>query len=249
MTCEKGKAVTSVNVIGVAKADFDTVGFGLTIEGLGKNGAAAKDAARPAIDAVRNLLEALKADGVAIDDKSVESALTVSQRMEYNRTTGEQKKAGYTAAFTLSFQSSSVDRASEVHDRLTMIGNVEAASPDFRIKDLAGLHKLALADAHAKATERLNNECAVFGLEPGSLRVLSWGAQYDDRQSAGPQAMKVGVMAAASAAPESPIEINAGEAVVQVRLTVNYGVKQASSKPAARPARRSPTARSASASR
>ncbi|HTK04444.1 MAG TPA: SIMPL domain-containing protein [Candidatus Eisenbacteria bacterium] len=223
-------SLTSVSALGVALADYDTAIFSITVEGRGKNGPAAKTAARPAIDALNACLKALEKDGVAIARDELTADLSVGVEQEYDHSARRNKRIGYLATYALSFKSESVDRASEVFDKLSSIEGCEVQSPDFRVKDIQGLQKSAFADAWAKVQQRFSDECESLGLKRGDYALATYQTRYDESESAGPRPMRA---MAAMASAESvggggppPVDIKAGKSTVKVTLTATFASKE-----------------------
>lgn len=222
--------LTAVTALGVAIADYDAAIFSVTIEGRGKNGAAAKDAARPAIDALNSALQALEKTGFRIDREELTADLTVGVEQEYDHQARRNKRIGYLATYALSFKTESVDRASEAFDKLSSVEGCQVQSPDFRVKDISGLQKQAFKDAWDKVQARFTAECESLGLSPGDYKLGTYATRYDESESAGPRPMRA---MAAMASAESvggggppPVDIKAGKSTVKVTLTVNYAAKE-----------------------
>lgn len=222
--------LTSVSALGVAAADYDTAIFTVTVEGRGKNGSAAKEAARPAIDALNACLKALEKSGVSVARDELTADLSVGVEQEYDHSARRNKRIGYLATYALSFKSETVDRASEVFDKLSSIEGCEVQSPDFRVKDIAGLQKEAFKDAFAKVERRFADECEALGLKRGEYALASYQTRYDDSESAGPRPMRA---MAAMASAESvggggppPVDIKAGKSTIKVTLTASFAAKE-----------------------
>ncbi len=229
--------LTSVSDTGVAEADYDVVRFSVTIEGKGKTGPAAKENARAGIDATTATIKALEADGVNVDRDRLKASLSVNAHQKYDRQSGEHKKDGYLATYTVTFSSTSVDKASDIQDKLTSIPDAQVAPPDFKILDLAGLQRKALIDAKAKVDRRFDDQCAVLGVRETDCALASWDVRYDDSESAGARPMRA-AMAMESVAHDGggppPVEIKAGKARVKATLTITYQRKSSSRKSSAK---------------
>jgi uncharacterized protein YggE len=231
------QALTNVSAVGVAEADYDVVRFCVTIEGKGKTGPAAKEDARKGIDATTAAIKALEDDGINVDRDRLKASLSVNAHQKYDRASGEHKKDGYLATYTVTFSSTSVDKASDIQDRLTSIADAQVAAPDFKILDLAGLQRKALIDAKAKVDQRFDDQCAVLGIRETDCSLASYDVRYDDSESAGARPMRA--LALMSASHESvggggppPVEIKAGKARVKATLTVSYQRRTSSRKAA-----------------
>lgn len=220
------QSLTSVSALGVALADYDTAIFSLSVEGRGKSGPKAKDAARPAINALNAALKALEKEGVAIDRDALTTELSVNPETEYDRQNNRQKRVGYLATYALSFKTETVDRASEIFDRLSSIEGVQADSPDFRVKDAAALQKAAFADAKAKIDRRFADECEALGITASDCALASYQTRYDESESAGARPMRAMAMAASAAPDSAPVEIKAGKACIKVTVTATYDRKR-----------------------
>jgi uncharacterized protein YggE len=214
--------LTTSNVTGVATAQYDTVIYTCNVRGEGKTGPKAKEAARPAIDALEATLKKLEASGVKIDVAGLRAEPQVQPAYDYDANR-RQVPRGYTASYVLTFQSDSVDRVSEVHDQLTEIVGVSADTPNFKVKNLTKLHSKALRDARSKRDARFKDECAAFGLNPDDYCMDSYLPSYDESESAGPEAFGARVaMAASGGSARSPVKVKAGRSTVTVRLQTSY---------------------------
>lgn len=220
------RSLTAVNATGVAIADYDTALFTVTVEGRGKTGPKAKDAARTTINGLTACLAALEKEGVQIAKDEMTTDLTVGEEKTYDRNSGQQKSAGYLATYSLQFKTESVDRASEIFDKLSSVEGAQVQSPDFRVKDIAALQKEALKDAKAKADRKFQDECEILGLDKSNYELVTYQARYDESESAGARPMRA---MAAMASPESvggggppPVDIKAGKATIRVTLTLTY---------------------------
>lgn len=223
-------SLTSVSALGVALADYDTAIFSITVEGRGEDGPAAKEDARPAIDALNACLKDLESAGVSVNREELTADYSVGVEQEYDHDARRNKSIGYLASYTLSFRSESVDRASEVFDKLSSIEGCQVASPDFRVKDIQGLQKAAFTDAWAKVQKRFSDECEALGLKRGDYALATYQTRYDESESAGPRPMRA---MAAMASAESvggggppPVDIKAGKSTVKVTLTASFASKE-----------------------
>lgn len=212
--------LTTVTVTGVATAEYDTAIYTCSVQGTGATGPKAKEAARPAIDALNATLDVLEASGVKIDRAGLRAEPDVQPAYEYDASRNRLPR-GYTASYMLTFQSSSVDRCSEVHDKLTEIEGVSAPSPTFKIKDLTKLHSKALRDAIRKRDARFKDECKALGLNPDDYIPDGHQASYDESESAGARPYALEAMAAGGPA-RSPVKVKAGRSSVTVRLSTPY---------------------------
>ncbi len=217
--------LTTSNVTGVASAAYDTVIFTCNVQGTGLTGPKAKEAARPAIDALIATLDALEKDGLKIDREGLRAEPNVQPAYDYDSSTRRNTPVGYTASYTLTFQSCSVESASEVHDKLTEVNGVTANAPAFKLKNLTKLHSRALRDAKAKRDARFKDECKVFGLDPDDYCVDSYQPSYDESESAGAQLYAHAAASHESVGGGSPVKIKSGRATVTVRLTSNYRLR------------------------
>lgn len=220
------KPLTSVNVTGVAEADYDTAFFSIAIEGRAKTGAAAKDKARPVIDQVNACLASLEKEGIGFAKDKAKAEFEVAADMEYDGR--RQKPVGYVATYTLRVSTECVDQASKIHDKLSSVEGAQVASPSFKVKDLEALHKEALKDAKAKADKRFTDECEILGIDQAECTLQSYQTRYDESESAGARPMRA-QLALMSDSYESaggggppPVEIKAGKAIIKVQLTCTY---------------------------
>jgi uncharacterized protein YggE len=232
MSSSTPQTLRTVTATGVALAKFDTVKFKVEIETKGKTGQSAEDKARPIIAAVIAAVAKLETSGVRVDRDDLKATTKTDLLKRYDQASGSQKPDGYQCTYTLSFRCPDVDRASEIHHALSAVDGAQAASPDFKLKDLAALHKKALKDAKAKADERFANECEILGLDGSDYALANYKVDYDDSESAGARPMRAAmsmesVQHDAPAGGAAPIEIHAGQAKVKATLSIAYAAKPA----------------------
>lgn len=234
---EKNSVVTTVNVSGVALAEYDLSVFGLTIQSDGKTGPEAKEKLVKSVSTVDTCLKSLRDEGVNVEDATLRKSVRVSPIQVWNDKKEKHENRGYRATYTLGFTVTNVDTTSTVHDRLSSL-NVDGLTvndPDFKVKNLDGLHKEALKNAFERASVRFENECAVLGKTANNYEVSAWNVRYDESQ--GRRRDNAGPMRSFAAAGGSPmmatkamspisIEIDAGEAEVVATLNVTYSHKR-----------------------
>lgn len=218
--------VTSVNVQGVAIADFDLVNFTVSVRETGETKELAKKALSEAVVNVEATLAALEASGVSVDHDRLTRNTSIAT--DYKTVKKNWVPNGYAATYTLRFQSSSVDEVSVIFDKLSSVEKAQVSSPDFKIRDLSALHAAGREDAFAKAMALFNAECKTVGRDPASLRLLSHTFHYSDRHSGGGRPMRAvaasysaGMEAMGGGAPE-PVAIEAGKAEVYVNVALNF---------------------------
>lgn len=214
---------TNVNASGKAVADFDTARFQATIRGEGTTGMLAKENAAGPSKILRSFYDVLEKEGLV---EKLKTSLSVQPKYEHDSKKGS-KLVGYIASFTLSFHTTGLEKVSEIHDKLTSLERVEAASPTFDVKNKEDLSRSALKKAFQKSEKRFKDECEIFGLDRNLFQINSWNARYsEDNDNVG-----IGRSYALSASPapsqqEPDFEINPGKAEITCSLAVSYAWKK-----------------------
>ena len=119
---------------------------------------------------------------------------------------------------------------SEAYDALSElnVNQYTVQSPTYSLRAEAALKQEAFEDAWKTAQVLFGNQCKTLGLDANNYEVCSWDVDYSGqggRMAKGRNFLNSAY--SAGAAPEAlgggePIELNAGRAMVEVILTVNY---------------------------
>jgi uncharacterized protein YggE len=228
--------VTNVNVAGVALADYDLAQFTVVVQSEGKTGPEAKEKLGKAVHALDEMIRVLtEKDGVKIEAETRKGGTRTAPNRVWNDKKEKQETRGYTATYTLNFTVTNVDLVSVAHDRLSSlpIDGLAVEEPEFKVRNLDGLHKEALKNAFARASVRFANECDVLGKVHQNYEVSAWSVRYDESQGRRRDHAESRGYAMAQAAPMaktlgggSPIKIEAGEAEVVANLNVTFSHKR-----------------------
>lgn len=201
---------------GVATATFRSVGYSVKVRKIGATGPAAKNEAKPVIDALLTVVSGFATEA-GIDLTRLKTDFAVDQNLVYNRS-GNHQQDGYVATYSLSFTGTVVEAATKLHDALTSVEGAEVASPNFVVDNSADVEDRAFAHAVAVVKARFNAQCMALGLDPRAFHVHSWHTR-EERPSG--KMMAVAAMVG-SAGTAEPVDIEPGQAESVVLLTVTY---------------------------
>jgi uncharacterized protein YggE len=203
-----GNEVINVVAKGAAETDFLSATFSVTVTTQGENGPAAKAKAKEAIDGIKDVISKY-AKSAGIDTQRLKTTFVVDvDRDNYG------KFVGYKAVYTNKFTCKDVRAATEVHDALTSLKGVAAATPIFNVDDSPAIHAKAFADAVEKAKIKFESHCTALGIDAKDFYVLSWSPQSEE-----PRGKTLGLIEN----PESKtIGIEPGKASLDMTVTFCY---------------------------
>lgn len=215
--------VTSISARGYVVADYDTATFNLTFHEYASKSRDAKSKLKKGVEEVTSTLESLKRKGLVILGNTYRTNVSVAPHFVYRG--NENKLAGQDATYTLTFQTPTLEMVSETYDCLSEIGANELTvqSPTFQVRKEADLKQEALDDAWMVAQKLFSNQCKTLNLDSTKYLVTSWSVQYANDRGVSFKGRNFSNSTIASLGDEdSFISLNAGRAVVDVVLTVNY---------------------------
>lgn len=196
----------TITAKGQADSGFSHASFKLSLSTVAETGPAAKEKARPLIDAILAVVTE-QAEAAQIDAARLKTTFSIEPHRVYeeNRTPTHR---GYKADYSISFSAKNLALATDLHDRLTNLNGITAESPTFHVGDEAEVTQRAFADAWQKAKATFEAQCATVGLSPLDWEIVAW-----EEESAGGGG---GKMLSASGGPTTRIE--PGKAIYQVTI-------------------------------
>jgi len=221
--------VTSVSARGFVVADFDTATFTLSFNEIAPKSRDAKVKLKKGVEKITSTIEALKKKGLVALVTHFKSNITVGPNTVYDRITGINKVEGQKATYSVTFQTPTLEMASEAYDALSEldVNELLVNSPTFSLRAEAALKQQALEDAWKVAQVLFNNQCTVLGLDSKNYSVSNWKVNYSGYDHGGfAKGRNFSNSTAAISNGEyegdAAIELNSGRAVVDVILTVDY---------------------------
>ena len=201
--------VTTVAAQGEAEANFNLVGFSLSLSEVAGSVPLAKAKLKARIeDLDKTLTEIMKNNNLEFVKNSVRSSSHAAEKHEWR----ENKNVflGHEVTYTLYFELDDMKQVNNVYEALTSLDRVRVGTPSFLIKDnlREKLNKKALKDAFSKVQERFDMECKVLGLDSNDYEVASWEVNYSDSRRnpkvfANAKTMSVAGGARVAVAPEA----------------------------------------------
>lgn len=161
----------TINTRGTAESRFTRASFTASISRTGPSGPAAKEAARPIIDALKAAIVAA-GEGAGIDLERMSTTFAVAPYTEYEN--GRQVPRGYQATYTIAFSCVNMVEALRVHDQITSIEGVVSPTPVFHMDNQGEVADAAFKDAYEKAVKKLEGQCEAVGEVPSDWRLSSW---------------------------------------------------------------------------
>jgi uncharacterized protein len=194
----------TVTVTGTGSVESVPNRAGLSV-GVSSDAATARAALAANADKAANVIEALRAAGVAKADLQT-TDVTVSPRWD-----DRGRQYGFTAHSSVQVDVASVSRAGAILDAAVAAGATETSGPSFDRSDRSELYRNALKAAFADA----RGKAATLAGEAGA----SLGAVQRIEESPGVQPMPL-----FSAARESATPVEPGTTEVQATVTVTFSL-------------------------
>lgn len=219
--------MTTTRETGIAKTDYDVFEMQVSLSEIEETSSKVRDVLATNSGKVLKVIDALKEKGMKVRENSWKTHSNVYNNLVYDREKGVNVAAGQKGIWTCSFQSTTMEMANTVYDKLISLDlQGMSVSPSFKVQDLDALHNSALKDAWAKVQATFNYECSVFGLDSTKFEISNYSTSYDEHE----RAEEAPRMAMAAAAPKgggsSPaIELESGKATVKVSLAVTFARK------------------------
>lgn len=218
MGCNNDSSTIDVSARGVSSATFTSVDYRVSAVTEGPTGPAAKDLARPIIDAALEVIRK-HGPGAGVDMDRLRTSLSVDTFQVYDDRV--QRHGGYRVSWSCSFSGTDIGASLVLHDALTSIAGVQSPSPVFRTDGKTDAHDRAFADAVKKARRKFEAQCQAIGVDPTNYRVKSWDVREEEQRGMGktlsidPQTAGLGM---------KPVGAEPGKAVVEVNVTLYFGL-------------------------
>jgi uncharacterized protein YggE len=213
---EAEQFLVSVTGHGTAQATFTAVQYSAAVNTTGKTGPKAKEAAKPIIAQIRDLIEK-NAEEAGLDVQRIKPTFRITKAVRYDESKRQQVHDGYQANYTVAFVGKDVAAATKLHDQLTSIEGVEADTPVFLVDSSLDLEAEAFRLAVKDAKDRFESQCLALGMRTDTFRLVTWNAG-DDHGHRG----KVMALAASSGGGGKPVDLEPGKADKTVTVTLQY---------------------------
>lgn len=223
------KIVTTVAASGEAETAFDIAVFSVHLSANDAVAPAVRVRLRSKIDdleaAIRNLVDNYQ---VSILEGTTKTVMNVNQA--YNWDANNQRIVTWTGAYSMTFQTDSMDKVNRIYEILGAVHEATVNSPSFLLKSKDALNKQALRNAWARVIDRFADECEVLGANPAEHEIASWEVTYEDTKrdnlGVGKLAKAAPALRAAQFVDDGPadeaINIEPGKAKVSVNLNVAF---------------------------
>lgn len=221
--------VTTVSAKGCVVTDFDTATFALAFNEFAPKAKDAKAKLKKGAAKITAALDDLKKRGLEFLTNNYRTNITVQPNYVYNRTTGENKMEGQKATYSVTFQTPTLEMVSEAYDLLSEleVNELSINSPTYSVRSEAKFKQQALEDAWKVAQTLFAHQATTLGFDPSKFSVDSWQVNYSGQDhgfAKGRSYMNSVVASAAGGGggDDEAIELNAGRAIIEVILTVDY---------------------------
>lgn len=220
--------VTTVSAKGSVVTDYDTATFSLSFNEFAPKAKEAKLKLKKGTAKITAALDDLKKRGLEFLTNNYRSNVTVQPNYVYDRNTHQNRLEGQKATYSVTFQTPTLEMVNEVYDVLSEleVNELTINSPSYSVRAESAFKQQALEDAWRVAQVLFGNQCKVLGFNADQFSVDSWKVDYsgqDHYTFAKGRTVSNAVMAAATADDgDEAIELNAGRAVIEVILTVDY---------------------------
>ncbi len=233
MTERNQTPITTTTGTGVANAKFDCVTFTVLAQMNAKTGPEAKKALEPVVANLKRAIAGFETLGVS---KVAERPNLVRPQVWDQKKSRNVPGAEWVATHAVTFQIAAIDKAAEVYNTLSEIGDIQVGTPEPKLEheNLIRLQDTAREDAMKRIIDRARSERdTIFGNKASEIgfHVVSYQPSYDDSLSAGrtpharPAAMRAMSMESAGGGGGEPAEpLDFGEAQVTCRLNVVWGI-------------------------
>lgn len=162
-----------VEARGVSGERLLSADFSAKVEVVAEDGPTAKAGAKPTIARVHQVIKHYQ-EAARISTRDLKTHFVVAPNQVHDRSLGVVVRQGYKATFVIKFTANSVEKAMELHDALTEIKDVEAASPEFRFHDEDSVRLAAFEQAVKAAKEKFAAQCRALGLDQDAFEIACW---------------------------------------------------------------------------
>ena len=192
----RGETLLSVSASGEADSTPDTARFTAGVQSFSTSARAASDANA---EAVRDVIAALRASGVA--DADIQTQAVTVRRIEYGDREGQ-----YEAGNRVAVRVRDVSKAGEAVTAATEAGANVLDGPTLSMDDAEASINSAYANAYKAARARAEAYAAAAGMEVRRvLYIRDAGGYQGNRYIAGAQAMDMAIGEERPAAPPPPV--------------------------------------------
>lgn len=219
--------VTTVSARGCVVTDFDTATFVLAFNEFAPKAKDAKLKLKKGAAKITAALDELKKKGLEFLTNNYRTNITVQPNYVYDRNNGTNRMEGQKATYSVTFQTPTLEMVSEAYDLLSEldVNEYTVNSPTYSVRAEAAFKQQALEDAWRVAQVLFANQCKTLGFEADKFSVDSWQVNYSGRDHGGFSKganYTNSVMLGSDSGDDDTIELNAGRAIIDVILTVDY---------------------------
>lgn len=220
--------VTTVNAKGCVVTDFDTATFALAFNEFAPKAKDAKLKLKKGAAKITAALDDLKKRGLEFLTNNYRTNITVQPNYVYDRQSGVQRMEGQKATYSVTFQTPTLEMVSEAYDLLSEleVNELSINSPTYSVRAESAFKQQALEDAWKVAQVLFTNQCKTLGFDPEKFSVDSWQVNYSGQDHGFAKGRSytnaVALSANGGGGDDDAIELNAGRAIIEVILTVDY---------------------------
>lgn len=216
--------IISIEGTGIAKSEYQTATFRATVHEVAETGPGAKEKTRKVQKELFGALNQLREEGIEFRDQELRTSFEVTPYRVYDNTSQTNAFKGYQAVFTVTVTTDKIEDVGRIHDALTSINGVEAASPTLNL-DPARRNKLkeeAFSAAVGVAQERFKSQCKALNVVYDNFEMINW--RDGDHHAVGfaGGGKFAALTKCADDANDGPLEFHAGLATVTVNATLFY---------------------------
>jgi uncharacterized protein YggE len=219
--------VTTVSARGCVVTDFDTATFTLAFNEFAPKAKDAKLKLKKGAAKITAALDELKKKGLEFLTNNYRSNISVQPNYVYDRNSSQNRMEGQKATYSVTFQTPTLEMVSEAYDMLSEldVNEYTVNSPTYSVRAESAFKQQALEDAWRVAQILFANQCKTLGFDADKFSVDSWQVNYSGRDHGGFSkggSYSNSVMSSNGSEDDDTIELNAGRAIIDVILTVDY---------------------------
>jgi len=160
-----------VSARGQTDAPYDRVEHSIELRAAASSSQSAQKTLEPAAAKLRQTTEAWRGAGKILSVRFHSSIFSSSQ----------SQKHVYVATFGATMITSRVAEVLQMQQLLAAFDGATLWEPRYHFADPEPLREAALADAWKRVRRRLGSQCATLGIDPASLEISGWRANYADQ--------------------------------------------------------------------
>lgn len=218
--------VTTVSAKGCVVTDFDTATFSLAFNEFAPKAKEAKLKLKKGSAKITAALDELKKRGLEFLTNNYRSNVSVGPNYVYDRVNGTNRMEGQKATYSVTFQTPTLEMVNEAYDILSELDVNEFTinSPTYSVRAEAQFKQQALEDAWKVAQVLFAHQCKTLGFDETKFSVAAWQVNYSGRDHGGfsKGGNYTNGVSNMSLGDDDVIELNAGRAIIDVVLTVDY---------------------------